>query len=165
MSCEAIQERMSELALARALQTTERWDAEALEHALGCADCADHARFLRELVASLEASPVAPVDATAVAGTRRRATRALRAQAPPPHLVRELAAALAVALLALPILLGDAWLVAREATALLSPWLPDALLEWLGVVYFGSLALTTGALYAAIPLVVGWAHGRRVETA
>jgi len=165
VSCDAIQERMSERALSRGLGEAERWDAAAREHLRGCADCAAHERFLQALVTSLDASPPVPVHAATVAGARERAMRALRAQAPAPGLLRELAALLAVALLALPILLGDAWLVAREATALLAPWLPSTLLTWLGVVYFGSLALTTGALYASIPLVVGWMHRRRVEAA
>lgn len=165
MSCDAIQERMSELALARGLGEPERWEEDAREHVHGCTECAAHARFLEALMTSLESSPPAPVHAAAVAGARERAVRALRAQTAPPHLVRELAALLAVALLALPILVGDAWLVAREATALLAPWLPSALLTWLGVVYFGSLALTTGALYAALPLVVGWMHRHRAEAA
>jgi hypothetical protein len=161
VSCDAIQERLSELALGHALDGPERWDAELREHALGCGDCAGHARFLRALVGSLESMPAEPARAVVVAGARERARRALRAQAPPPRFARELAGAFAIGVLALPLAFGDAWLVAREGTALLSPWLPSAVLTWLGVVYFGSLALTTGALYAAIPLAVGWAHRER----
>jgi anti-sigma factor RsiW len=161
VSCDAVQERLSELALGRALEAPERWDAELREHALGCGACAAHVRFLHALVDSLEASPAVPLHGAVVAGARARAGRALRAQAPAPRFARELVVALAVGVLALPLLLGDAWLVGREASALLSPWLPRALLTWLGVVYFGSLALTTGALYAAIPLAIGLTRRER----
>jgi hypothetical protein len=164
VSCDAIQERLAELALARELDAAERSRAE-LEHAAGCADCAAHARFLRALVASLEAGTAPAVRSGVVETARARAARALRAQAPPPRFGRELAGALGVGLLALPVVLAHAWLVARGATALLAPWLPGAMMTWLGVVYFGSLALTVGALYAAIPLAVAWARRTRTEVA
>jgi len=161
VSCDAFQERLSELALGRALDAPERWDDELRRHVPECDGCAEHVRFLQALVGALESVPAAPAHAAVIAGARERAVRALRAQAPMPRFARELAAVLAIAVLALPLAIGDAWLVAREATALLSPWLPPALLTWLGAVYLGSLALTTGALYAAIPLAVGLAQRRR----
>ena len=156
--CDAIEERLSELALAGEI---EPMDAELRDHVAGCAGCSAHARFLRGLVAALdELDAVPPVRPGALASTQRRAVRALRAQAPPPSFARELAGALGLGVLALPVVIGHAWLVARGAEALLAPWLPRAVLAWLGFEYFGSLALAVGALYAAIPLAL--ASARRI---
>jgi len=163
MSCEAIQDAWTELALARDL---ERPDAGLREHAATCAGCSAHVGFLRALVSALEALDAVPaVRPSALASAQKRALRALRAQAPPPHLARQLAGALGLALLALPVVLGHAWLVARGAEAVLAPWLPSALLTWLGFVYFGSLALAVGTLYAAIPLALAATHRRPAEVA
>jgi hypothetical protein len=80
-------------------------------------------------------------------------------------LAREVVAALAVLALALPVVVGHAWLVAEGAIALLGGLLPPLVLEGLGVVYFGSLALAVGALYALLPLWVAVVRRARSEAA
>jgi len=156
--CDAIEERLSDLALAGEIELV---DAELRAHLVGCSACSAHARFLRAVVAALDELDAVPaVRPGALAAAQRRAVRALRAQAPPPSFGRELASALGLGVLALPVVIGHAWLVARGAEALLAPWLPRAVIAWLGFEYFGSLALAVGALYAAIPLAL--AAARRI---
>ncbi len=165
MSCEAVQERLSELALARALDDEARWEARDRAHVADCAECTAHARFLRRLAAELDALPAPAPDAALLARVRARSERALRARSRPPALGAgfglELAGALALALLALPFVAGHAWLVVQAAGAWLAPWLPGPVLTWLGVVYFGSLALVLGAGYGSIPAAVHYARRLR----
>jgi hypothetical protein len=134
-------------------------------HLGGCAACAGHARFLRTLEAALAAEAPPALAPELLARTRARAVRTLRAHAPAPTrgLLGELAGALAVLALALPFVLAHAWLVAEGASALLGGILPPLVLEGLGVVYFGSLALAVGALYALLPIWIALVRRARTE--
>jgi hypothetical protein len=161
VSCEAFQERLDAGALARAAAL----DADLATHLRDCAACAAHQRFLHALVGALDAAPPpAPADAAVVALARRRSARVLRAQETPAGVGRELVAALAVALLALPLVVAHAYLVLEGAAWLLAAWLPAPVLTWLGGVYLGSLALGVGALYGLIPLAVAWRRRGGAET-
>jgi hypothetical protein len=65
-------------------------------------------------------------------------------------------AALAVAVLALPLVVGQAYLVIEGGAWLLARWVPAPVLTWLGGVYLISLALAVGALYGLIPLAIAF---------
>lgn len=161
MSCEAIEAVLEQ----RPGAASE--DPAVRSHLERCAACADHARLVALLDGTLAAEAPAPASPEVVARCRARAARALRAHAPPPArgLLRELAAALAVMALALPLTIAHAWLVAEGAGALLGGILPRLVLEGLGVVYFGSLALAVGTLYALLPLWVATVRRARMEAA
>jgi hypothetical protein len=154
VSCEELQEQLTERVFARGAPALEAWDPALRSHVAACAACAAHLRFVRALVADLEAAPVEAPGPGVLAAAQQRALRALRARSAPRGLLRELALALAVTLLAWPVAVAQAWLVAEGASALLAPLLPHLVLIGLGVVYFGSLALALGALYALLPLWV-----------
>jgi hypothetical protein len=155
VTCEAIQERLDELALGRALDAATPEARELAAHARDCAACGAHRGFLVALADAL-ADPVPAVSEAAVAASRRRAARVLRARATPPRVGREIAAAVAVAVLALPLVVGHAYLVIEGGAWLLAQWLPAPVLTWLGAVYVVSLALGVGALYGLIPLAVAF---------
>jgi len=164
VSCDAVQRQLEEFALARTLDGAAVDALAARAHAQGCEACGAQLRFLRALEASLEqergAVPSVPV--ALLARTRTRAVRALRAQETPRGVGREMAAALALALLALPLVVGHAYLVIEGAAWLLAQWVPAPVLTWLAGVYMASLALGVGALYGLIPLAV--ARRRRSTT-
>lgn len=157
MSCESVQEALAGAA----------GDPAVRAHLAGCAACAAHERFLRALAAAFDAEAAPALAPELLARTQTRAARALRAHAPAParSLLREVVAALAVMALALPLVLAHAWLVAEGALALLGGILPPLLLEGLGVVYFGSLALAVGTLYALLPIWVATVRRARTERA
>lgn len=162
MSCESTQAALDALAPGAAAA-----DPALRAHLGHCAACAAHERFLVALGAALRAeAPPAPA-AEIVARTRARAARALRAHAPlrARDLLRELLGAVAVLALALPFTVAHAWLVAEGAVALLGGILPPLVLEGLGVVYFGSLALAVGTLFALLPLWVATVRRARMEAA
>jgi hypothetical protein len=164
VSCDPIQERLDELLLARTATRPDGWDPGLADHVAGCAGCAEHVRFLGALRDSLAAQVPPGPSPDVLAGAQARARRALRARSAPRRgLARELAAALAVSLLALPVMVGQAWLVAEGAGWLLQLFLPATVVTWLGVVYFGSVALAVGTLYALIPLGVALARQARAE--
>jgi hypothetical protein len=157
MSCETVQAALDDGAV---------HDPSLRAHLAECAACAAHERFVRALGASFAALERTPELAPALlARTRTRAARALRAHAPVPArgLLRELAGVLVVLALGLPLVLAHAWLVAEGALVLLGGILPPLLLEGLGVVYFGSLALAVGTLYALLPLWVATVRRARTE--
>ncbi|RIK99943.1 MAG: hypothetical protein DCC71_19700 [Proteobacteria bacterium] len=165
MSCEEIQEALDDRALAR-----ERGDLpHALgDHVRGCAACAAHLRFLHALADTLAEPAPAPVHPTVLAMARARAARALRAREAPAAAAGmgwELVAALSAAVLALPLVVGHAYLVLEGGAWLLASWLPAPLLTWLGLVYLGSLALGVGALYGLIPLAIAWRRREAAEPA
>jgi hypothetical protein len=164
MSCPSIQERLSERALARALDDPEREAAADRSHAAGCAACGAHLAFLRALEGTLAEGVESPSPAVLDAA-RRRAARVLRSRARPAGLRRVALRSFGLALAAVPVVLLHAYLVVWGASTLLAPWLPAPLLDWLGVVYFGSLALAIGALSGAIPLAVAAARGPRAGLA
>ncbi len=156
MSCDAFQQQLDACALARTLEPAGGAAAEAFAHAASCEACGAHLTFLRAIDAELSAIPLAPVRASVVAAAQQRAARALRARERPRGFGRELAAALAVAVLALPLVIAQAFVVVEGGAWLLAGWLPQPILVWLGFGYLASFALGVGALYGSIPLVVAW---------
>ncbi len=165
MNCDAVQERLDEHAFARALAPSDPATAELLAHADACDACGAHLGFLRALDAEFAALPLAPVRASVVAMTQQRAARALRAREEPHGFGRELVAALAVAVLALPIVVAQAFVVVESGAWLLASWVPHTILVGLGFAYLGSFALGVGALYGSIPLVVAWRRRALAEWA
>lgn len=170
MNCDDFQQRLEESALARTLATgshgSEPGEAlAAIAHADACERCAAHLAFLRALDAELEALPLAPVRASIVASAEQRAARALRARERPHGFGRELAAALAVAVLALPLVVAQAFVVVESGAWLLASWVPEPILMGLGIGYLASFALGVGALYGSIPLVVAWRRRAQLEWA
>ena len=153
MSCEAIEQRLDELAFAHALDGPE---PEVAAHLRDCAACRAHRGFLVALTTSLANATPAPVAAPVVAVATERALRVLRARPTQDRVGREIVAAIAVALLALPLVVAHAYLVVEAGAWLLARWVPAPLLVWLGGVYLLSLALGVGALYGLIPLAVAW---------
>jgi len=159
VTCDDAQEQLTALGFTRRTPAPpERWEPALRAHVAGCAACSAHLRFLRALSASLATELPTTPSPELLARTRARAVRALRAQAPPRELARPFLGALAVSLLALPVAAGHAWLVIEAGRRLLASWLPEPLLAWLGLVYFGSIALALGALYALVPLGVALAR-------
>lgn len=156
MSCEEHQERATER---RMRSTPAAASAEEQEHVASCAACAEHLRFLELLAATLTDEPAPALHPAVVHNATRRAQRVIRAQQPTGELGRPMWGALALSLLALPVVAVHAYLVTQGAHAFLEPWLPGPLLAWIGTAYFGSLAVALGALYGSIPLAV--ALGRR----
>ena len=165
MNCDAVQERLDERALARALAPGDAAAAELIAHADSCEACGAHLAFLRALDAEFAALPLAPVRASVVATAQRRAARALRAREPAHGFGRELVAALAVAVLALPFVVAQAFVVVESGAWLLASWVPHPILLGLGATYLGSFALGVGALYGSIPLVVAWRRRALAEWA
>lgn len=164
MICDTVQERLDELALARTLEAGVA--SEGLHAHVGqCGACGSHLHFLQQLGDALADGAVEPVAPAVVSAAQRRAARVLRARAEPRGLGRELGAALAVALLALPLVVVHAYLVVEGAAWLLATWVPEPVLAWLGVVYLASLALGVGALYGIIPLAVASRRRSPMETA
>lgn len=123
-------------------------------------------RLHAQLAALADEAPAPPAP-DVVARARLRAVRTLRAHAPAPtrSLLGELALAIGVLALGLPFTFAHAWLVAEGGAALLGGLLPPLVLEGLGVVYFGSLALAVGTLYALVPLWVASVRRARREAA
>lgn len=160
MSCEEIQQHLDQAILARRSP-----DAADRSHVEGCASCGAHRSFLLALAADLEAQRVPAPQPAVLAAGRRRAVQALRERREMQGFLRELVRPLALGLLALPVALVHGFLVARLASALLAGWLPGPLLGFLGVLYFGSLALALGVLYGSIPVAVTLARRARLEPA
>lgn len=156
MSCDTVQERLDECALARALDPSDVAMGELRSHLEACEACGAHLAFLRALRAEFALEQPAPVRASVVATAQQRAARALRAREAPRGFGRELIAALAVAVLALPLVVAQAYFVVESGAWLLASWVPEPILIALGVSYLGSFALGVGALYGSIPLVVAW---------
>ena len=165
MNCDAVQERLDERALAHALDAGDGAAAELFAHTVDCQACSAHLAFLRALDAEFAALPLAPVRNAVVASAQQRAARALRAREQAHGFGRELVAALAVAVLALPFVVAQAFLVVESGSWLLASWVPHAILIWLGIAYLGSFALGVGALYGSIPLVVAWRRRALAEWA
>lgn len=163
MSCETAREALETRLLAGAEP-----EPRVAAHVAQCSACATHERVLAELAVALGGGS-APREPTpeSVERARRRALGALRAHQPAParELLGELGVAAAVLALALPFAFAHAWLVAEGAAALLGGLLPPLLLEGLGVVYFGSLALAMGTLFAVLPPWVAKVRRGRMEAA
>jgi hypothetical protein len=164
VSCEEIQERLTEAFLAHAPAA-----AEDATHAAGCAACGALARELRAVAEHLAVVQVPGLRPAARAACEAEALRALRGQriarapAPMHGMGRDFARAALLGLLALPIAVGHAWLVAWAGAAFLGPWIPGPVLGWLGVFYFAPVVLGLGVLYGVIPLAVVVGRRRSVE--
>jgi hypothetical protein len=72
----------------------------------------------------------------------------------------DIAAPLVVSLLALPIALGQGWLWLQGLGFLLESWLPQSIVTGLAIAHALSVAITLGALYAALPLAIAFASTR-----
>lgn len=163
MSCEAIQERLGELALAHALEARGGEASALCEHAAACAACGEHLRFLGALVRALDAAPVPAPAPGAIEAARLRAARALRARTQRAPVWRPVARAAGLALLALPVVAAHAFVVAEGVGPLLGHVLPSGIVAWLGATYFGSIALALGGLAALLPVVAATPHETRTE--
>ena len=165
MNCDEFQQQLDERALGRALAPGDGAVPEPFEHAASCEDCGAHLAVLRALETEFAALLLPPVRASVVARAQQRATRALRARERPNGFGRELVVALAVAMLALPIVVAQAYVVVESGAWLLASWVPEPILMGLGFGYLASFALAVGALYGSIPLVVAWRRRALLEWA
>jgi hypothetical protein len=160
MSCNATQQRLEQLADQSQLQAL---GDDERQHLASCDECAAHHALLLTLAdesAQTEAPPLSP---QLLATVERRAIHALRITQRRSALHWDIAAPLAVALLALPLALGQGWLWLKGLALLLGTWLPAPIVTGLAVVHFASVALALGALYGAIPLVIAYATHTRQE--
>lgn len=164
MSCEEIQERLTAAFFDHAAVASG--DAT---HAESCAACGALQRELQVVAEHLAGVQVPRLRPAARAACEAEALRVLRAQraarAPAPlrGMGRDFVRAAVLGLLALPLAVGHAWLVAWAGAALLGPWIPGPVLGWLGVFYFAPVALGLGVLYGVIPLAVVVGHRRLLE--
>ena len=160
MNCEARQEQLEWIAFEgefEALVDEER------EHLETCASCSSHFALLQQLIGEARNAQPAPLSPQLRASVHERATRALRATHSDPIFRWEIAAPLAVALLALPIAIGQGWLWTHGLSALLEPWLPTSVLTGLTIFYAASAALTLGGLYGSLPFAIAFANRNRLE--
>jgi hypothetical protein len=160
MSCEATQQRLEQLADPSQLQTL---GDDERRHLASCDACAAHHALLLTLTAESVQTEAPALPPQLLATVERRAVHALRVVHQRRALRWDIAAPLAVALLALPIALGQGWLWLKGLAFLLDTWLPASVLTGLAVVHFTSVALALGALYGAIPLVIAYATPIRRE--
>ena len=152
--CDGIQESLTAASLGAApLATGDQ------SHLDICEGCREHAEWLVRVARELTDGEPGP-PSLAVERSRRAAVQALRARRLPHGFVRDVAVGLSIALLALPLVLGEAFLVGRFAARVLAPVLPELVLGWLGLTYFGSVALALGVAYGSIPLAVALARSR-----
>jgi predicted anti-sigma-YlaC factor YlaD len=161
MSCQNLQQRLDQLAQQSQLQVL---DPEAREHLANCAQCAAHHALLLALTADEIRAEPPPLSPQLLAAVEKRAMGALRATGRRAVMRWDIAAPLAVSLLALPIALGQGWLWLRGLGFLLESWLPEALVAGLAIAHIASVALTLGALYAALPLAIAFASTRLEAT-
>jgi len=160
LNCEAIQEQLERVAFdggIAALGDEER------EHLEACADCSSQFALLQQLNGEArDAQPIA-LSPQLRASVQERATRALRASHSSQIFRWETAAPLAVALLAVPIAIGQGWLWTHGLSYLLEPWLPTSVLTGLTIFYAASAALTLGGLYGSLPFAIAYANRNRLE--
>jgi anti-sigma factor RsiW len=160
MSCDATQQRLEQLADPSQL---EALGDDERQHLASCDDCAAHHALLLELAAESVPMAVPALPPQLLATVERRAVHALRVAQQRRALRWDIAAPLAVALLALPIALGQGWLWLKGLAFVLGSWIPASVLTGLAVVHFISVALALGALYGAIPLVIAYVTPIRQE--
>ena len=160
MSCEARQERIERIAFEGGLEALV--DAER-EHLEACADCSSHCALLQQLIGEARDARPAPLSPQLRASVHERTTRALRATHSNLIFRWEIAAPLAVALLALPIAIGQGWLWTHGLSYLLEPWLPTSVLTGLTIFYTASAALTIGGFYGSLPFAIAYANHNRLE--
>jgi hypothetical protein len=160
VNCEARQEQLERIAFEGGLEALVD---EEREHLAACATCSSHFALLRQLSGEARNAQPAPLSAQLRASVHERATRALRATHPKLIFRWEVVAPLAVALLALPIAIGQGWLWTQGLSVLLEPWLPTSVLTGLTIFYAASAALTLGGLYGSLPFAVAYASRNRLE--
>ncbi len=160
MNCEARQGQLEQTAFEggpEAIADEER------EHLETCAPCSSHFALLRRLIGETRDAQPAPLSHQLRTSVHERAARALRASHSNLIFQWEIAAPLAVALLALPIAIGQGWLWTHGLSALLEPWLPTSVLTGLTFFYAASAALTLGGLYGSLPFAIAYANRNRLE--
>ncbi len=160
MNCEARQEQLERIAFEGG---PEALVDEQREHLEACAPCASHFALLRQLIGEARDAQPTPLSPQLRASVHERATRALRATRSNLIFRWEIVAPLAVALLALPIAIGQGWLWTHGLSALLEPWLPTSVLTGLTIFYAASAALTLGGLYGSLPFAIAYANRNRLE--
>jgi hypothetical protein len=166
VNCEARQEQIERIAFEGELEALVD---EEREHLAACAPCRSHFALLRQLVGEARGAQPAALSPQLRASVHERATRALRATHarpathPNPIFRWDIAAPLAVALLALPIAIGQGWLWTHGLSLLLEPWLPTSVLTGLTIFYAASAALTLGGLYGSLPFAIAYANRKRLE--
>ena len=160
MNCEARQEQLERIAFEGGLEVLVD---EQRGHLEACAPCASHFALLRQLIGEARDAKPTPLSPQLRASVHERATRALRATQSKAVFGWDIAAPLAVALLALPIAVGQGWLWTHGLSYLLEPWLPASVLTGLTIFYAASAALTLGGLYGSLPLAIAYANRNRLE--
>jgi hypothetical protein len=160
MNCEVRQEQLERIAFESGFAA--RLDEER-EHLEACEDCSSHCALLQRLIGEARNARPMPLSPQLRASVHERAVRALRATHSEPIFRWEIAAPLAVALLALPIAIGEVWLWTRGLSYLLEPWLPTAVLTGMTIFYAASAALTLGGLYGSLPFAIAYANRNRLE--
>ena len=160
MNCEARQEQLERIAFEGELEALAD---EQREHLEACAPCASHFALLRQLIGEARDAQPTPLSPQLRASVHERATRALRATRSNLIFRWEIVAPLAVALLALPIAIGQGWLWTHGLSVLLEPWLPTSVLTGLTIFYAASAALTLGGLYGSLPFAIAYANRNRLE--
>jgi hypothetical protein len=158
--CEARQERLEQTAFEGGIESLAEDQREHLET---CADCSSHFTLLQQLIGDARDAHPETLAPQLRASVHERATRALRATHSNPIFRWDIAAPLAVALLALPIAIGQGWLWTHGLSYLLEPWLPTSVLTGLTIFYAASAALTLGGLYGLLPFAVAYANRNRLE--
>jgi predicted anti-sigma-YlaC factor YlaD len=160
VNCEARQEQLERIAFEGELETLVD---EEREHLAACATCSSHFALLQQLLSEARDAQPAPLSEQLRASVHERATRALRATHQNLIFRWELVAPLAVALLALPIAIGQGWLWTHGLSLLLEPWLPTSVLTGMTIFYAASAALTLGGLYGLLPFAIVYANRNRLE--
>jgi hypothetical protein len=160
VNCEARQERLERIAFEGRLEAIVDEDREHME---ACEPCRSQLALLRQLIGESRDAQPPPLSRQLRAAVDERATRALRATHSNLIFQWEIAAPLAVALLALPIAIGQGWLWAYGLSALLDPWLPTSVLTGMTIFYAASAALTLGGLYGSLPFAIAYANRKRLE--
>jgi len=160
VSCEARQEQLEQIAFEGGIEALA---AEQREHLEACADCSSHFALLQQLIGEARDAQPEALSPQLRSAVHARATRALRATRSNPIFRWDIAAPLAVALLALPIAIGQGWLWTQGLSYLLEPWLPTSVLTGLTIFYAASAALTLGGLYGSLPFAIAYANRNRLE--
>jgi hypothetical protein len=160
VNCEARQQQLEQIAFERGIEALVDDQREHLE---SCADCSSHFALLEQLIADAQVAQPEALSRQLRASVHERAARALRASDARAVFRWDVAAPLAVALLALPIAIGQGWLWTHGLSVLLERWLPPSVLTGLTIFYAASAALTLGALYGSLPFAVAYANRNRME--
>ncbi len=160
MNCEARQEQLERTVFEGGIEVLVEEERNHLEV---CADCSSHFALLQQLIGEARNTRPAPLSPQLRAGVHERAIRALRATHSNPIFRWKIAAPLAVALLALPIAIGQGWLWTQGLSYLLEPWLPTSVLTGLEIFYAASAALTLCGLYGSLPFAIAYANRNRLE--